>query len=230
MQNIPVELALSQSANLHRQLASFADVPSIMLQATLGHEHLLDAAVHTKPVPFPSPLLVHAAFPQMQGELSSALLGADPSVILQAEAVMPEARNEPSLLHVLSAAMQNIPVVPDPVHAALPQMQGALSSALLGADPSVILQAEAVTPEARNEPSLLHVLSAAMQNIPVVPDPVHAALPQMQGALSSALLGADPSVILQAGAVRVQMHVREVEQGFVEEVSLLNHREIEDIL
>ena len=31
--------------------------------------------------------------------------------------------------------------------------------------------------------------------------------PQMQGALSSALFGADPSVILQAGVVRVQMHV-----------------------
>ena len=61
--------------------------------------------------------------------------------------------------------------------------------------------------EARNMSSLLHVLSSAMQNIPVVPDPVHAALPQMQGASSSALLGADPSVILQAGAVRVQMHV-----------------------
>ena len=41
----------------------------------------------------------------------------------------------------------------------------------------------------------------------MVPDPVHAALPQMQGELSSALLGADPSVILQAGAVRVQMQL-----------------------
>ena len=163
-----MELALSQSAEPHRQLASsFAEVPSVILQDEVGLEQVLDAAVHTKPVPFPSPLLEHAA---------------------------------------------------------LPQMQGALSSALLGADPSVILQAEAVTPEARNEPSLLHVLSAAMQNIPVVPDPVHAALPQMQGALSSALLGADPSVILQAGAVRVQMHVEEVEQDVVEEVSVLNLR------
>ena len=45
-----------------------------------------------------------------------------------------------------------------------------------------------------------------------------------QGALSSALLGADPSVILQAGAVRVQMHVEEVEQDSVEEVSVLKSR------
>ena len=80
--------------------------------------------------------------------------------------------------------------------------------------PSVILQAAI----------LLQVLSAATQCIPVMPDPVHAALPQMQGALSSALLGADPSVILQAGAVRVQMHVEEVEQDSVEEVSVLKYR------
>ena len=49
---------------------------------------LLDAAVQTMPVPCPSPLLVHALFPQMQG---AALLEADPSVVLQAEAVTPEA-------------------------------------------------------------------------------------------------------------------------------------------
>ena len=40
--------------------------------------------------------------------------------------------------------------------------------------------------------------------MPVVSLPVHAAFPQMQGA---ALLGADPSVFVQAGAVRVHMHV-----------------------
>ena len=59
-----------------------------------------------------------------------------------------------------------------------------------------------------------------------VPPPLleHAALPQMQGALSSALLGADPSVILQAGAVRVQMHVEEVEQDSHGEVSVLKIR------
>jgi hypothetical protein len=89
MQNIPVELALSQSADPQRQLASFADVPSAMLQdAKVGREQVLVAAVQTMPVPCPSPLLVHALFPQMQG---AALLGADPSVILQAEAVTPEA-------------------------------------------------------------------------------------------------------------------------------------------
>ena len=40
--------------------------------------------------------------------------------------------------------------------------------------------------------------------MPVVTAPVHALFPQMQGA---ALLGADPSVFVQAGAVRVHMHV-----------------------
>ena len=58
--------------------------------------------------------------------------------------------------------------------------------------------------------------------MPVVSAPVHALFPQMQGA---ALLGADPSVFVQAGAVRVHMHVREVEQDVVEEVSVLKYRE-----
>ena len=113
--------ALSQSADPQRQLlASLADVPSAILQDAAGREQVLDAVVQTRPVPFPSPLLVQAVLPQMHGVLSSALLGADPSVILQAEEVVPEARNKPSLLQVLSAAMQNIPVVlalsqsPDP--------------------------------------------------------------------------------------------------------------------
>ena len=88
MQNIPVVLADSQSADPQRQLPSFADVPSAMLHDAGGREHVLDAAVQTRPVPCPSPLLVHALFPQMQG---AALLGADPSVFVQAEAVMPEA-------------------------------------------------------------------------------------------------------------------------------------------
>ena len=147
--------------------------------------------------------------------MSSALLGADPSVILQAEAVTPEARNEPSLLHVLSAAMQNIPVElalsqsADP-HAQLPSSFAAV--------PSVILQ---------DEVGLEQVLDAAVHTKPVpFPSPllVHAVLPQMQGELSSALLGADPSVILQAGAVRVQMHVEEVEQDLVEDVRVLKYR------
>jgi hypothetical protein len=89
MQNIPVVLAVSQSADPQRQLPSFADVPSAMLQdATVGREQVLDAAVQTRPVPCPSPLLVHATLPQMQG---TALLGADPSVFVQVEAVTPEA-------------------------------------------------------------------------------------------------------------------------------------------
>ena len=89
MQNIPVVLAVSQSADPQRQLPSFADVPSAMLQdATVGREQVLDAAMQTMPVPCPPPLLEHAAFPQMQG---AALLEADPSVYVQAEAVTPEA-------------------------------------------------------------------------------------------------------------------------------------------
>ena len=48
--------------------------------------------------------------------------------------------------HVLVAAVQIIPVVSAPVHALFPQMQGA--ALLLEADPSVVVQAEAVMPEA----------------------------------------------------------------------------------
>ena len=80
-------LALSQSTDPQRQLISFAEVPSVILQDAADREQVLDAAVHTKPVPVPPPLLVHALLPQMQGALSSAMLGADPSVILQAGAV-----------------------------------------------------------------------------------------------------------------------------------------------
>ena len=88
MQNMPVELADSQSADPQRQLPSFADVPSAILHDAGDREQVLDAAVQTRPVPCPSPLLVHAVVPQMQG---AALLGADPSVFVQAEAVTPEA-------------------------------------------------------------------------------------------------------------------------------------------
>ena len=89
MQNIPVVLANSQSADPQRQLPSFADVPSMVAHVAGGREHVLDAAVQTRPVPCPSPfILVHASSPQMQGV---ALLGADPSVFVQAEAVTPEA-------------------------------------------------------------------------------------------------------------------------------------------
>jgi hypothetical protein len=49
----------------------------------------------------------------------------------------------------------------------------------------------------------------------------------MQGA---ALLGADPSVFVQAGAVRVHMHVRVVEQDVVEEVLKLKYREPQEAL
>ena len=81
-------LALSQSTDPQRQLitSSFAEVPSVILQDAGGLEQVLDAAVQTMPVPFPSPLLVQTIFPQEHGVLSSALLGADPSVIWQARA------------------------------------------------------------------------------------------------------------------------------------------------
>ena len=46
---------------------------------------MLVAAVQVRPA-----VLVHTAFPQMQGA-SAALLGAEPSVVLQAEALTPEA-------------------------------------------------------------------------------------------------------------------------------------------
>ena len=86
---MPVVLELSQSADPQRQLPSFADVPSAMLHVAGGREQVLDATMQTRPVPCPSPfILVHALFPQMQG---AALLEADPSVFVQAEAVTPEA-------------------------------------------------------------------------------------------------------------------------------------------
>ena len=122
---------------------------------------------------------------------------------------MPEARKVPSLLHLLSMAMQNIPVVLALSQSADPHAQLVASS--FAEMPSLILHAA----------YLLHLLCAAKQNIPVVSAPVHALFPQMQGA---ALLGADPSVFVQAGAVRVHMHVREVEQDVVEEVRVLNSR------
>ena len=63
--------------------------------------------------------------------------------------------------------------------------------------------------------------------MPVVSAPVHALFPQMQGA---ALLGADPSVFVQAGAVRVHMHVRVVVQDVVEEVYVLKYSSPEEVL
>ena len=90
---MPVVPAVSQSTLLpHAQADGLGAEPSVVAHAAAGREQVLDAAVQTMPVPFPSPLLVQALFPQMHGMLSSALLlGAEPSVILQAEAVMPEA-------------------------------------------------------------------------------------------------------------------------------------------
>ena len=82
-------LALSQSADPHMQLPpSLAEVPSVILQdARCGREQVLDVVLQTMPVPVPLPLLVQAVLPQMQGVLS-AVLGAEPSVILQNGAVI----------------------------------------------------------------------------------------------------------------------------------------------
>ena len=79
MQNIPVVLAVSQSADPQRQLPSFADVPSAMLQDGVGREQVLDAAVQTMPVPCPSPLLVQLLLPHAQANG----LAAEPSVMAQ---------------------------------------------------------------------------------------------------------------------------------------------------
>jgi hypothetical protein len=78
MQNIPVVPAVSQSADPQRQLPSFADVPSVAAHAT-GREQVLAAAVQTRPVPCPSPLLVQSTLPHAQADG----LGAEPSVVAQ---------------------------------------------------------------------------------------------------------------------------------------------------
>ena len=86
---MPVVPVVSQSTLPHAQADGLGAEPSVVAHAA-GREQVLDAdaAVQTMPVPCPSPLLVHALFPQMQG---AALLGADPSVFVQAGAVTPEA-------------------------------------------------------------------------------------------------------------------------------------------
>ena len=109
--------------------------------------------------------------------------------------------------------MQNMPVVPAVSQSSLPHAQ----ADGLAAEPSVVAQTG----------GRLHLFWDRYQCMPVVSLPVHAAFPQMQGA---ALLGADPSVFVQAGAVRVHMHVSEVEQDVVEEVSVLKCREPQEVL
>ena len=87
-QYMPVVPVVSQSTLPHAQSDGLGAEPSVVAHAA-GREQVLAAAVQTRPVPCPSPfILVHAAFPQMQG---AALLGADPSVFVQAEAVTSEA-------------------------------------------------------------------------------------------------------------------------------------------
>ena len=83
---MPVVPAVSQSTLPQAQADGLAAEPSVMAHAA-GREHVLDVAVQTMPVPCPSALLVHGVSPHMH---VAALLIADPSLILQAEAVMPE--------------------------------------------------------------------------------------------------------------------------------------------
>ena len=113
------------------------------------------------------------------------------------------------MLHVSVAETQYMPVVLAVSQSTLPHAQ----ADGLAAEPSAIEQTEGGL--------LLQVLVAETQYMPVVSLPVHGLFPQMQGA---ALLGADPSVFVQAGAVRVHMHVSLVEQDVVEEVSVLKNR------
>ena len=101
-----------------------------------------------------------------------------------------------------------MPVVPAVSQSTLPQAQSEGSAK----EPSMMEQVG----------NRLHLIWDRSQCMPVVSAPVQTALPQIQGA---ALLGADPSVFVQAGAVRVQMHVSSVEQDNVEEVSVLNRRD-----
>ena len=77
---MPVVPAVSQSTLPHAQADGLAAEPSVVAHAA-GREQVLAAAVQTRPVPCPSPLLVHALFPQMQG---------DSSMFVQAEAVTPD--------------------------------------------------------------------------------------------------------------------------------------------
>ena len=85
-----------------------------------------------------------------------------------------------------------MPVVPAVSQSTLPHAQ----ADGLAAEPSVVAQVGVVW----------HLFTDEEQCMPVVSSPVHAAFPQMQGA---ALLGADPSVFVQAGAVRVHTHMVE---------------------
>ena len=106
-----------------------------------------------------------------------------------------------------------MPVVPAVSQSTLPHAQ----ADGLAAEPSVVAQVG----------NWLQLFWDRSQCMPVVSAPVHALFPQMQGA---ALLGADPSVFVQAGAVRVHMHVKSVEQDVVEEVLVLKNREPEEDL
>ena len=106
-----------------------------------------------------------------------------------------------------------MPVVPAVSQSTLPHAQ----ADGLGAVPSMVAQVG----------NWLHLFWDRSQYMPVVSLPVHATFPQMQGA---ALLGADPSVFVQAGAVRVHMHVYLVEQDLVEEVLLSKYREPQEAL
>ena len=80
-QYMPVVPAVSQSTLLpHAQADGLGTEPSVVAHAA-GREQVLDAAVHTMPVPCPSPLLVQSTVPQAQADG----LAEEPSVMAQVE-------------------------------------------------------------------------------------------------------------------------------------------------
>ena len=135
---------------------------------------------------------VQISFSSLQSLLPHAQedgLGAEPSVVAQVG----------NWLHLFWDRSQCM--LPAVSQSTLPQAQ----ADGLGAEPSVVAHAAGGREQ---------VLDAAVQTMPVpCPSPlilVHTAFPHLQG---SALLGRNPSVFVQAGAVRVHMHVSEGEHA-----------------
>ena len=71
MQNIPVVLAVSQSADPQRQLPSFADVPSAMLQSLIRWSLRMSTSVQSEPEIFSRSLITA---PDMYASVRSAFV------------------------------------------------------------------------------------------------------------------------------------------------------------
>ena len=122
MQNMPVVPAVSQSSLPHAQADGLAAEPSVVAHAA-GREQVLDAAVQTRPVPCPSPLLVQSnKLPHAHADG----LAAEPSVVAQVG----------NWLHLFWDRSQCMPVVPAVSQSTLPHAQ----SDGLAAEPSVVAQ------------------------------------------------------------------------------------------